>query len=465
MTMRQAVRQRALMSNSSLIRLGIIAVLVIGLAGVGFLVTRIRPELILVAIAAPLVVLLAFSHLEYSVLAIVLTAAFVRFSLPTGTESRIVSSLLLTAVAIVVWLTKMLVVDKKLQLKSSPANVPLLVFVAATVISYAWCNVFRDPLVVVWETWPFVQLGALGVMVLLPGAFLLASNFLTDLKWIKWLTAIITIIGILVVVGEFLHLPVSFIQVRPLFPTWFICLTYAQVLFNRRLPIALRVLLLIFVGAWVYRVFIVRLSWLSAWLPTMLAVGVISLRRSVWLPLLLLVLLAVYVGINMSAIRADYEVESVGSGETRMAAWQVNWRVTGKHFLFGVGPAGYAAYYMSYFPSEAMATHNNYLDVLSQTGIVGMTGYLSFFAALAWTAWDLLKRTRGRFDFTEAFSVGAAASLLGAVIAMGLGDWLLPFVYTQTIAGFDYAAYTWILLGAMVSLQRIVKEQADTELA
>jgi len=49
------------------------------------------------------------------------------------------------------------------------------------------------------------------------------------------------------------------------------------------------------------------------------------------------------------------------------------------------------------------------------------------------------------------------------VIAMGLGDWLLPFVYTQTIAGFDYAAYTWILLGAMVSLQRIVKEQAVAE--
>jgi len=451
------------MSNSSLIRLGIIAVLVIGLAGVGFLAARIRPELILIAIAAPLVVLLALGHLEYGVLAIVLTAAFVRFSLPTGTESRIVSSLLLTAAVIVAWLTKMLVVDKKLQLKSSPANVPLLVFVAAVVISYVWCNVFRDPLVVVWETWPFVQLGALGVMVLLPGAFFLASNCLTDVRLVQWLMTIIMVIGILVVVGEYLHLPVDFIQVRPLFPTWFICLAYAQVLFNRRLPATLRVLLLIFVGAWIYRVFIVRLSWLSAWLPTMLAVGVISLRRSVWLPLLLLVLLAVYVGINMSATRADYEVESVGSGETRMAAWQVNWRVTGKHFLFGVGPAGYAAYYMSYFPTEAMATHSNYLDVLSQTGIVGLTGFLSFFATLTWTAWDLLRRTRGRFDFTEAFGVGAAASLLGAVIAMGLGDWLLPFVYTQTIAGFDYAAYTWILLGAMVSLQRIVKEQAVAE--
>jgi len=408
-------------------------------------------------------VLLALSHLEYGVLAIVLTAAFVRFSLPTGTESRIVSSLLLTAAVIVAWMTKMLVVDKKLQLRSSPANVPLLVFVAAVVISSVWCNVFRDQLVVVWETWPFVQLGALGVMVLLPGAFLLASNCLTEVRLIQWLTTVIITIGILVVVGEYLHLPVDFIQVRPLFPTWFICLAYAQVLFNRRLPIALRVLLLIFVGAWIYRVFIVRLSWLSAWLPTMLAVGAISLRRSVWLSLILLVLLAVYVGVNMSAIRADYEIESMSSGQTRMAAWEVNWRVTGKHFLFGVGPAGYAAYYMSYFPTEAMATHSNYLDVLSQTGIVGMTGFLSFFAALAWTAWDLLKRTRGRFDFTGAFGVGAAASLLGAVIAMGLGDWLLPFVYTQTIAGFDYAAYTWILLGAMVSLQRIVKEQAVAE--
>jgi len=145
---------------------------------------------------------------------------------------------------------------------------------------------------------------------------------------------------------------------------------------------------------------------------------------------------------------------------TRLDAYMHNWRVTGKHFLFGVGPAGYAAYYMSYFPGEAMATHSNYLDVLSQMGIVGLLAFLGFFLALALTAWDLLSRTKGRLDFTRAFSVGVSAGLLGVIVATGLGDWLLPFVYTQTIAGFDYAVYSWILLGAMVSLHRLVTSEA-----
>lgn len=454
-----AIRQRVPIS-SVLIRLSVIAGLIVWLVGIGFLASRIRPELVLIAMAVPPVVLLALSRLEFGVLAIVLTAAFVRFSLPTGTQSRIVASLLMTVIFTALWLTRMLAVDKKLQLKPSRANIPLLSFVLITFISYVWGNAFRDALVIVWPSWPFVQLGALAVMVLLPGAFFLASNCLTDLKWIKWLTAIIVVVGILEIVGDYLHLPLDFLQVRPMFPTWFICLAYSQVLFNRRLPTVPRLLLLAFVGAWLYRVFFTQITWLSAWLPTMLAVVAISFWRSRWLLVVLLVVVLVYASANLDYVQAVYARESAESGVTRLDAWAHNWRVTGKHFLFGVGPAGYAAYYMSYFPGEAMATHSNYIDVLSQTGVVGLLTFLGFFLALALIAWDLLGQTKGRFDFTQAFSVGASAGLVGVVVAMGLGDWLMPFVYTQTIAGFDYAVYSWVLLGAMVSLHRLVTIEA-----
>jgi hypothetical protein len=455
-----AIRQRIPISNPALIRLGVIPGLIIGLMGIGFLIVRVPPELVLIAIAVPPVVLLSLRRLEFGVLAIVLTAAFVRFSLPTGTQSRLVASLLMTMIFTALWLTKMLVMDKKLRLKTSRANIPLLGFVLVAFISYVWGNAFRDPLVMVWSSWPFVQIGALAVMVLLPGAFFLASNCLTDLKWIKWLTAIVMAVGILEILGDYLHLPLDFLQVRPLFPTWFICLAYSQVLFNRRMPMVLRLLLLAFVGAWIYRVFFVQLNWLSAWLPTMLAVGAISFWRSRWLLVVLLIVALVYVGANLDYLQTEYARESTESGVTRLDAYAHNWRVTGRHFLFGVGPAGYAAYYMSYFPGEAMATHSNYLDVLSQTGVVGLLAFLGFFLALALTAWDLLGRTKGRSDFTRAFGVGAFAGLLGVVFAMGLGDWLLPFVYTQTIAGFDYAVYSWVLLGAMVSLHRLVMSEA-----
>ena len=118
-------------------------------------------------------------------------------------------------------------------------------------------------------------------------------------------------------------------------------------------------------------------------------------------------------------------------------------------------------YYMTYFPNNAMATHNNYIDIISETGIAGTSAFVAFLVSLVITAWELLYMTRGRRDFVRAFAVGSAGGVLAVIVAMALGDWVLPFVYTQTIAGFDYAVYSWICLGAMAALHRIVAAERD----
>jgi hypothetical protein len=35
---------------------------------------------------------------------------------------------------------------------------------------------------------------------------------------------------------------------------------------------------------------------------------------------------------------------------------------------------------------------------------------------------------------------------------MMLGDWMLPFAYNETIAGFDNAVLSWVMFGGMVAL-------------
>jgi len=447
----EAIRRRIRVPTATFVQLAMIAALLVGLLMVGWLATRLQPELLLVLVATPLAALLVFRRPQLSVPAITLTALFVRFSLPTGTQSRIVASLLLTALCLVLWIIRMASVDKRLRLRPSRANLPLLCFVAANLVSYLWSNAFRDPLVVAWQTWPFVQLGALAVMILLPSAFLLASNTLETLGWLKVLTAIFLGAGVLATVHDYL-LPLDFLQVRPLFPTWFMCIALAQALLNRDLPMWLRLLLLSLFAVYGYDQLVLNLAWLAAWIPTLLGVLVVSGLRSRRLLVALLILVSVFVAANFADARAAYQMERRISGVTRLAAYVQNWRVTGKHLLFGVGPAGYAVYYMSYFPQQAMATHSNYLDVLSQTGVVGLLAFLAFFLAMTFTARDSLARTRSRSDFARAFAVGTAGGLVGTVVAMGLGDWVLPFVYTQTIAGFDYALYTWVLLGASVAL-------------
>jgi O-antigen ligase len=365
---------------------------------------------------------------------------------------------LVTALFIALWIVQMLTRDRGLHLIPARFNAPLLAFIITAVISYGWSNAFRDPLVMVWRTWPLVQLGGLAVMILLPGALLLTANVVSEIRWLKLLHWSMILLGVLDLVDYFLPLQFPFLNTDGLFSLWFVSLSCAQALFNRKLALWLRLVLFGLAAVWMIIYFITRVTWLSGWLPSLAALATISLLKSKRLFLIFLLLVAVYLVLNWSYYAFTVWVdERSESGETRLTAWAYNWQVTGKHFLFGTGPAGYAVYYMAYFPDKAMATHSNYIDIISQTGIVGLAFCLWSFAALGWTGYKLCKRLKGRGDFGEGFAAAALAGWAGCIVAMGLGDWLFPFVYTQTIAGFDYAVYSWILLGGMMALSNIYK--------
>jgi hypothetical protein len=454
----QVIRQKVIVPLF-LARLGVIVGLMAGLMGLGLLSPSLPLEFVLAAIGGLLIALVIVNRLEYSVLTIMFIAAFVRFSLPTGTQSRIVASLAMTIIAVLLWLVRMMVKDKRLQLKPSNTNTPLLAFMITAVISYAWSNVFRDPLVVVWKTWPIVQLGGLGVMILLPAAFLLTANNISQVRGFRLLFWLMVVVGVLYVVTELFHLHVPFINTGGLFSLWLVSLTYAQALFNKQFPFWLRLTLFGMMGGAIFISFVMRVSWLSGWVPSVVAIATISLMKSKKAFVILALLMAVYVGLRWSYFTGTVlPTENQESGITRMLAWEQNWQVTGKHLLFGTGPAGYAVYYMAYFPNRAMATHNNYIDILSQTGIVGIFFCVWFLGALGWTGYKLCRRLRGRADFSEGFINATVGGYAGTLVAMALGDWMFPFVYTQTIAGFDYAVYGWILLGGIVALANIYEK-------
>lgn len=147
--------------------------------------------------------------------------------------------------------------------------------------------------------------------------------------------------------------------------------------------------------------------------------------------------------------------ETQESGFTRLAAWKANWGITKDHLIFGTGPAGYAVYYMTYFPTEAMATHSNYIDLVAQTGIVGTIFYLWLFVSLVLVGYRLSMRLKGRGDFVEAMANISLSGTGACIVIMAFGDWLLPFAYTQTIVGFNYAVYNWIFMGVILVLDHM----------
>jgi O-antigen ligase len=226
--------------------------------------------------------------------------------------------------------------------------------------------------------------------------------------------------------------------------------------------------LLALAAAYVVWGLILHVTWLAGWLPGVIAVGVlVTIRTRVGAVLAGLVVVVVLF-FNMAWINSVLAAEEDESGVTRMAAWETNWLITREHLLFGTGPAGYAAYYMTYYPQSGMATHSNYIDILAETGLTGFAIYAWLIGSILWTGVKVNWRLRHQTGFLRAMACAGLAGAIACTVMMGFGDWLIPFAYTQTIMGFDYAIYNWIFMGTLIVVDRLTQPTpapaASTEL-
>ncbi|RME97162.1 MAG: hypothetical protein D6768_20310 [Chloroflexi bacterium] len=432
------------------------------LAGIG--INDVNPLLIFGVIAFPLLLLGLHGLVlrpTWGPIVILFAAALVPISLSTGTESRLVDSFLVTLLMFGNALVVMLIIEKRVHLAPSPATKPLLWFMLVIWLSLIWSNIFMDPLAdpaKLSKKFAFVQVATALTMMMLPVAFLLAANYITSLRQVKIMAAIMLVAAVVGATNYFNMQQVIEANTRGLFSMWIVAITVGLLLFVRNIPWPMRIFLLAIGGLWFYIRFFLGISWLAGWLPSVLVLAVLLFMRSKRLFLVGVLAMALFITLNsdyyFGTVLANEESES---GNTRLAAWEVNWRVTGKHLLLGTGPAGYAVYYMSYFRHDGMATHSSLIDTVAQTGIVGLGLIIWFFGALIWQGYKLCRRLQGRRDFAEAMANVAFAGTLGTAVMAIFGDWLFPFTYTQTIAGFDYVVYSWLFMGLIVAIDRITR--------
>lgn len=445
-----------------LTRWGLVSAVLLLAAGLGaatpYLSKRLDPWWIVPLAALP-VGLLAFiqllRHWEWMPALVLLLAAFVPIDVPTGTGSRLTDGFLLTLLFCLLWGLRMMV-ERRRRWERTWLNLPLVIFFIINYWSVGWSLAFRDVLVYAPPTFFVVQLASATVNVMLPGAFLLAANFLRTWRQLQWFTGIMLAAGAVGLVQRYdlLNLPVN---VGGLFNLWVVALAAGLALFWTGLTRGRRLILGALAGAYLIWGVFLHISWLAGWLPAVVAIGVLLFMRSKRLWLLVVLAIVVAAAFNLDYVDNTFNSENSESGGTRLAAWETNWEVTGQHLLFGTGPAGYAAYYMSYFPERGMATHNNYIDIIAQYGLFGTAAYLVFFGGLVVLGYRLCARLRGRQDFAEALANAVFAGLIACVVAMGFGDWLLPFAYTQTIGSFDYEVYSWLFLGTLLVIDRLTR--------
>jgi len=430
--------------------------LAVGATAAGALPT----SLLLLLLAPPalaVAVAIGLRYFQMLVLALPLTALTLPYAqVGTGTQTALPLSLLLTLFLTGLWAASLLA--KGWRLVPTPLNRPLLTFAGVCIVSFLWSLAWRDPGLVKGPNFLVVQSGALATILVSLSAALLIGNFVSTERQLKYIVACFLLVGALMLLAELLQTDQPLLNIRGLWGTWFVACAYGLLITQPGLRRRWRVLLVVLLAVTFYQTMVVKSYWLSGWVPSIVAVMAISFLRSrkLFVAILLVGLVGLIASLGFFERVAQDNIND-GSLE-RLDLWAQNLTIVREHWLLGTGPAGYSIYYRTYFPRDLRATHNNYLDILSQFGVVGFSAWLWVILASLREGWSLLKTLQP--GFLRTLTIIATGGWAAGLASMVLGDWILPYAYNQTINGYKYTVYSWIFLGTLICIRKLHAAQA-----
>jgi len=373
------------------------------------------------------------------------------------------ATMILVALLLGLWLLDMIVRLRQIQLTPSPTIRPLLSLLIIAIVSFV---VGQLP----WLTFALhapmgAQLGGLSIIVLSVGTFLLIANQVKDLRWLRMLTWAFLAIGALSILVRSV-LPALGITTRDLFPpvgtVFYVCLVamaFSQAAFNVDLHPSWRLALGGFTLVTIYILFFLKFEDKSGWLSVFGSIAAIIAVRSWRVGLALVPVIAVSALYLWSGLVSTDEY----SISTRFDAWLIMGQIIRISPLLGLGFANYY-WYTPLFPIRGYAvsfnSHNNYVDIVAQMGVVGLVCFVWLMWEVGRLGWRL--RTHVPTGFAQAYVYGALGALAGMVVAAMLGDWVLPFFYNVGLNGFRSSMLGWLFLGGLVSLEQIMKRQKLT---
>ena len=429
------------------------------IAAVAFVASQRQLTLVLFL---PLGVGLVLIFLRWPSLGLIV-AALAGMVVPFLGPSGLNVTMILVALLLGLWLLDMMVRERQIQFAPSPTLWPLLAFLVVAAISF---GVGQLPWFSFAAHAPLgAQLGGLSIIVLSAGTFLLVANQVRDLNWLKmitWAFLAFAVLSIFIrsVVPEFGLSTEKWLQpVGAVYYIWVVSLALSQAALNRDLHPVWRIALGALVLVTLYNLVFLRFANKSGWIPALVCVAAIIGVRS-WraglalLPVGIAAVLFLMTGVTNSE---NY------SFSTRLDAWSIMAQIIKINPILGLGFANYY-WYTPLFPIRGYAvsfnSHNNYVDIVAQTGLAGLVCFLWLLWELGRLGWRLRKRAPD--GFAQAYAYGALGGLAGTVVIGMLGDWVLPFFYNIGLNGFRTSMLGWLFLGGLVSLEQMVMSQKDT---
>lgn len=375
------------------------------------------------------------------------------------------------------WVFDMLVVKRRLTFVPSRTLFPLLLFWGSTILAFLngqlpWYPAQPAPL--------DGQLGGILILVVVICAYLLVAHHVRDVRWLKAM-----VYFFLGVAAIFMFLRVApgttrlmyrifnfYIASGSMFWAWIAALAFSQAVFNQRLARHWRLLLGMLLVAMFYVALGEARGWVSGWFPALIAILVI-----LWFGAPRYALFAVLLGAAAFLVQLDTIVTNflyVGDNEysqlTRLEAWRIIGEIVKVSPILGLGPANYS-FYTPLFPILGwyvqFNSHNNYVDIVAQTGILGLIFMLWFIVEITHLAWRLYLITP-KGGFLYAFVIGSFGGIVATFASGLLGDWFLPYVYNATIRSLRTSILPWLFMGGLLAVEQMLLtrtglEQADLE--
>ncbi len=428
--------------SSKMITLGLIGLCV----GVGALVLLLR-------------------HLPLGVVLLIPASLIVPFTVGTGTGTSINATILLLGLIAVAWLIDQVVIKKELRLARSVTLTPVLAFIFISFIGFLSGQIPWFPAI---QGAPITsQIGGLIIFLISAAAFLIVANVIKEPRYLEYMTWLLLGIGAFYMLGRILPRPFEDF-IRELFPigsdaslfwVWLTSMAAAQALFNTRLTRNFRVALGALVIAAIYISLVKNYDWKSGWMPALVSlfvviwIGAPRFRIFAFLGLIIVVLA------NFTNVTSALTGQEDYSISTRSEAWKIVLDISKVNPITGLGFANYYWYtplYVIMGYRVKFNSHNNYLDLLAQTGALGLLVFLWLSARLGILGRDLLRIVPPGFH--KAYIIGALGGLAGTLAAGMLGDWFLPFVYNVGFVGFRSSVFAWLFLGGLVVYEQLARQ-------
>jgi O-antigen ligase len=407
---------------------------------------------------------LIYSNLHWATVGLVIISTALADGIGTGTGTRVTFTFMGLYAITALWFVKALVFERKLTFRASLITIPALLFIGTVIVSMIWSTFFADMRVDdILRDKLMVRVMTGMVMIISPMAALLFANVIKGKNQLIVITGwfIITglIFGVLRVVLERVPAPLN---AAGQFPVWVSAFALGQALFNTGLKPIYRIGCVVAAGVWAFVTMGLGISWLSGWMPLAGVIAGMIFFYSRRLFAVGIIGVVILLTLNFDSVENILAAEGSESGGTRSSAYELAFDLSSNHLFLGTGPAGYHFYYISYGTygptvGGVNLSHNNYIDILMQTGVVGFTFWMAFWIAQGVMTWRLL-----RTPTTDLFLRGVKFTCICAfpsVLLVGmLGDWLTPFPYTQTLSGVDWTIWAWMITGLTTAVYHIIRE-------